>query len=186
MTIICRTLRIGASESEALASGTLALDAAIASSRNYSDVYRYWHGIEYLLRLHLPDVTAAEWRRLGAPLVSEVDATPHASKGGTSAAAQHRIPHTQHLRPSDVDALAQALRDVEPEDLAPHYDAAALDAANVYPLCWQAWEETFDPLGQLLEHYHFLRQTSASAAAAGDALLLVYEDDGDEPFAEDL
>ena len=53
--------------------------------------------------------------------------------------------------------------------------AAALDAAHVYPVTWQLWEETFDPLGQVLEHYWFLQQFASQCAATGSAALLYFE-----------
>ena len=47
-----------------------------------------------------------------------------------------------------------------------------MDAAGVYPATWQAWEEDFDPLGQVLEHCFFLQEFVSQCAAAGSALLL--------------
>jgi hypothetical protein len=80
----------------------------------------------------------------------------------------------------EVAQLDAALRVVEPDDLIPHYEADALDRADIYPRCWTTWEETFDPLGQVLEHYFFLQQFAAKCAAAGDGLLLYFVplDDG--------
>lgn len=175
MTIICRTIRIGPSQSAALAAGALSLAEAVASSRAYSDVYRYWDGIAFLLARHVSDGPARRWRELGTAIRSERD------RQGDAQAS----PPPQHLSAADVKALADALAQIEPDALAPHYDAVAMDTAGVYPQCWVRWEETFDPLGQLLEHYHFLQQVTRSGASAGDGLLLVYEDDGDEPFVED-
>jgi hypothetical protein len=45
--------------------------------------------------------------------------------------------------------LGNDLEATEPDALAEHYDAAKLDGPAVYPACWQKWEETFDPLGQV-------------------------------------
>ena len=59
--------------------------------------------------------------------------------------------------------------------MLPHYDAAAMDAANIYPVSWQRWEEDFDPLGQTLEHYSFLREFVAQCAQNGAVLLLHFE-----------
>jgi hypothetical protein len=36
-------------------------------------------------------------------------------------------------------------------------------------------EETFDPLGQVLEHYSFLREFTMKCASSGQALLLYFE-----------
>ncbi|MHB1330227.1 MAG: DUF1877 family protein [Gemmatimonadales bacterium] len=169
MTIICRTLRIGATQSAALSAGALSLPDAIASSRNHSDMYRYWDGISFLLNRHAPGHVAGSWRTLGDEVAPAADGLPAA----------------RLLSPDALRSLAGALVSIEPETLAPHYAAAALDAAGIYPDCWQRWEETFDPLGQLLEHYHFLKQVCTGGSAAGDALLLVFEDDGDLPIYDD-
>jgi len=82
--------------------------------------------------------------------------------------------------PEEVALLDSALRDIEPEDLIPHYEGEALDQADIYPRRWKAWEETFDPLGHVLEHYSFLQSFARTCTAAGDALLLyfVFLDDG--------
>ena len=72
--------------------------------------------------------------------------------------------------------LDRLLQGIEPEQLIPHYDAAALDAAAVYPGTWREWEETFDPLGQVLEHYSFLQFRARSCTEARHSLLLVFEE----------
>jgi hypothetical protein len=74
-----------------------------------------------------------------------------------------------------VAALNAVLRDVAPDDLAEHYDASATDAANVYPGTWRVWEEDFDPLGQVLEHYFFLQQFVSQCAGAQTGLLLHFD-----------
>lgn len=65
---------------------------------------------------------------------------------------------------------------IQPDDLSEHYDAGALDAALVYPATRHAWEEDFDPLGQLREHYSFLQQFTSQCAKANAALLLQFEE----------
>jgi hypothetical protein len=85
------------------------------------------------------------------------------------------IPAARVLSTSEVQELDGDLRDIQPDDLIAHYDSAALDAAQVYPATWQAWEEDFDPLGQVLEHYFFLQQFTAQRAEAGDAMLLHFD-----------
>ena len=169
MTIICRLLRVAPATERALRSGETTLEAATASAKDASDVYRYWGGVSALLGAHAPGSAAARWRHLGAAVGPE----------------RAPLPRAQALAPAEVAELAAALAGIAPEDLAPHYDAERLDLAETYPACWARWEETFDPLGQLLEHYHFLRQFTAGAAAAGEAALFVYEDDGDPPWVDD-
>lgn len=68
--------------------------------------------------------------------------------------------------------LGTDLAAIDPDALAPFYDAAALDAAEVYPATWVEWEEDFDPLGQVLEHYSFLREFTARTGADGAWMLM--------------
>ena len=49
MTVICRMLELPAETASALQADASRLPDAIKSSKLYSDVYRYWHAIEYLL-----------------------------------------------------------------------------------------------------------------------------------------
>jgi hypothetical protein len=136
------------------------LPDAIRSAKNHSDVYRYWHAIEYLLTQHAPTSPMAQWL-----------------KAGTAVSAHSGdIPAARLIPANDVTEIDRLLQRIEPEDLIPYYDAAALDAAAVYPRTWQEWEETFDPLGQVLEHYSFLQFAARSCADAGDSLLLVFEE----------
>ena len=51
-----------------------------------------------------------------------------------------------------------------------------MDAATVYPGTWDEWEETYDPLGQVLEHYSFLQERAQHCSADGRSLLLVFEE----------
>ena len=160
MTIICRMLELPEDLARQLQVHTARLPDVIASARVYSDVYRYWHAIEYLLAQHSPTSPVARWL----------------SAGSTVSAASGEIPAARLLPPSDVTNLNRLLQGIEPEQLIPHYEAAALDAAAIYPGTWQEWEETFDPLGQVLEHYSFLQSRARSCATAGNALLLIFEE----------
>ena len=40
---------------------------------------------------------------------------------------------------------------------------------------WQACEEDFDTLGQVLEHYSFLQERTAKRSTDGDASLLCFD-----------
>jgi hypothetical protein len=82
------------------------------------------------------------------------------------------------LSPQLVAALDATIRDIDPDALIPHYDAAALDDAGIYPRTWVEWEETFDPLGQVLEHYSYLQFSAKQCASAGDSLVLYFAEDG--------
>ena len=159
MPTICRLIRLSPADAELLVANPSSLPARVQSARDRSDVYRYWHAIEYLLSQHGPENPAVRWLEMGTP-VSKATA---------------EIPAARVLSASQTKELDAAIRTITPEDLIPHYDAAALDAAHVYPATWQFWEETFDPLGQVLEHYWFLQQFASQCAAAGAAALLYFD-----------
>jgi hypothetical protein len=79
-----------------------------------------------------------------------------------------------------VKQLDATIRDIEPDALSDHYEADALDEAKIYPRTWVEWEETFDPLGQVLEHYSYLQFSTKQCASAGDSLVLYFVDDGED------
>jgi hypothetical protein len=160
MAIICRTYELPAEAASQLQANAARLPDAIKASRDYGDVYRYWHAIEYLLTRHAPSSPVARWLSLGTPV----------------SAVAGDIPAARLIPAEDVAQLHRLLQGIEPEQLFPHYDAAALDAAAVYPGTWREWEETFDPLGQVLEHYSFLQSRAQSCAEGGKSLLLVFEE----------
>jgi len=95
--------------------------------------------------------------------------------GTTVAPASADIPSARVLSNVQVQEIDAELRHIPPDDLIPHYDAPALDAARIYPVTWRAWEEDFDPLGQVLEHYSFLQQFAARCAKANAAVLLYFD-----------
>jgi len=156
MPTICRLLQLTPAEGDSLLAQPDRLGDCVAAAKVHSDVYRYWHGIQFLLGHHRPDTPAARWLDLGRPI----------PRGDPS------LPDDRLIIPTDVAALNAVLSDVAPDDLAEHYDASAMDAANVYPGTWLVWEEDFDPLGQVLEHYFFLQQFVSQCAGAQTALLL--------------
>ncbi len=166
MPIICRLIELPLEQATALIARPDRLANSIASAKIYSDVYRYWQAIEYLLIQHRPASPTANWLGLGQAVTT----------------VNQNIPAARVLPLEDVAQLDTLLRDIEPDDLIPYYDANALDQAGIYPRCWEDWEETFDPLGQVLEHYFFLQEIVKKCASAGDALLLYFEflDDGSD------
>jgi Domain of unknown function (DUF1877) len=164
MAIICNLIQVPPATAASLAAGSGEVAAAVAAAKVYSGVYRYWDGIEFLLAQHSPGSRAARWRELGAAVSADA--------GG--------VPGARVVDAAETAALDAELEAIPPDDLAPHYDAAALDTAGISPRTWAEWEETFDPLGQLLEHYSYLQYFVKGCAKAGEALLLVYEDNGDD------
>ena len=156
MPIICRMFELPAESAKKL-TGAANLPDAIKSAKNHFDVYRYWHAIEYLLAQHVPESPSARWLSLG----------------DTVSSAAGAIPAARLIPSSEVAGLHQLLQSIEPEQLIPYYDAATLDGAAVYPGTWLEWEETFDPLGQVLEHYSFLREFVGKRASAADAFCFI-------------
>jgi hypothetical protein len=159
MPTICRLLQLSGAEAASLAAQPGNLNQLIESGRNHSDVYRYWHAIQYLLVRHRPNSPQAHWLDLGQAV----------------SAGSEDIPAARVLSPAEVKQLDALLREIEPDELIPHYAADALDKAAIYPRTWTEWEETFDPLGQVLEHYSFLQEFVGKRASAGDGLLLYFE-----------
>src|SRR5262245_12804439 len=159
MPTICRMLQLSPDDAASLAADPASLPNHVTRANKYGDVYRYWHAIEYLLAQHRPGSAAARWLAMGMPV----------------SPASADIPSARLLSTDQVRELHADLRDVQPEDLVEHYDAAALDAAQIYPATWQEWEETFDPLGQVLEHYSFLQMGTERFVKSGAALLLYFE-----------
>ena len=160
MQTICRLIQLAPEEAETLTANPSSLPYRVKAAKIYSDVYRYWHAIEYLLARHRPGSAVASWLTLGTAVSSATDS----------------IPAARVLSPTQVQQLNGDLRGIRPEDLAEHYDARALDAAQVYPSTWREWEETFDPLGQILENYSFLQQFTSQCAKANAALLVHFEE----------
>lgn len=171
MPIICRLLELSPEQATFLSDHPENLAQVVEEARIYSDVYRYWHAIQYLLTRRRPDSPAANWLGLGQAVST---ATPE-------------IPASRLLLPQEIAQLDAVLQDVEPDDLIPHYEAADLDQASIYPCRWEVWEETFDPLGQVLEHYWFLKNFVKQCASRGDALLLYFVDydDGTDDTDDD-
>ena len=159
MPTICRLIQLSPDDAASLLASPDSLSNRVRSASARSDVYRYWHAIEFLLAQHRPGSAAATWLALGTAV----------------SAATADIPGARVVSAGEVQELNGHLRDIQPDDLIAHYDAAALDAAQIYPATWQAWEENFDPLGQVLEHYFFLQQFTAQRAEPGDALLLYFD-----------
>jgi hypothetical protein len=112
-------------------------------------VYRYWDAIRFLLSQHAPDSIGARWLQLGDAVGEPTDGLPVARLVG----------------PDQVAALGEGLKAIDPDALARHYDATAFDEAGVYPGTYVEWEEDFDPLGQILEHYSFLQEFTSRTGA---------------------
>lgn len=167
MPCVCRLIKLSPESANLLVENRETLVQSVESAQIYTGVYRYWHAIQYLLSQHQP-TAAVNWLNAGQAVSASSD----------------EIPSARVIFADEVKQINAAIQDIEPDDLIPDYEAEALDTAGVYPQCWQRWEETFDPLGQVLEHYWFLKQFFSDRASAGDALLLYFEfdDDGSDDF----
>ena len=159
MQTICRLIQLSPKDADSLVAHHDKLSQVVGAAKRYSDVYRYWHAIEYLLAQHLPGSVAATWLSTGTQVSEATSAVPGA-----------RVLTSEQVHALDVD-----IGGFEPEQLITHYDAAAMDAAGIYPATWREWEEDFDPLGQVLEHYHFLRMFTSECAAEKTAMLLFFD-----------
>jgi uncharacterized protein DUF1877 len=147
MPIVCRLIQIDPAQAAALEADHRLLADVVAKATRYGGVYRYWHGIQFLLERHQTDVTAARWLELGVQVSESADS----------------IPGARVLPPGVVAKLVDAVREVEPDALFDAYDAAALDAAGIYPRTWVAWEEDFDSLGQTLSTTSYCSSLPSSA-----------------------
>ena len=159
MPTICRLIQLSPDDAASLVANPISLSQRVDSATIYSDVYRYWHAIEYLLAQHRPGGAAANWLAMGTRV----------------SGARGDVPGARVLSSVQVQELDAELGSIQPDDLIAHYDATALDAAQIYPITWQAWEENFDPLGQVLEHYSFLQQFTSQCVKARAALLLYFD-----------
>jgi hypothetical protein len=77
------------------------------------------------------------------------------------------------LRPEQVRDFAAFLAALTPEELARRFDPERMTALEIYPdVLWQRSEETDAPLGFLLDAFESLRAFTATAATAGDAVVV--------------
>lgn len=115
-----------------------------------------WQAIHFLL-------TGDPWGG-GPPLANAV-------LGGTPISEEDLIGYgpARGLDPAQVAAVAQALDEVDAEDLIRRYDPAALHAAEVYP---GGWDDEPGRIAALAEQYDGLRELFRQAAARGEALIL--------------
>lgn len=143
MPIICRLLSVP--------SDLTSLDKILSESKNYSDIYRYWDGIHFLLKK-----SGVQFLELGSEISSSETRKPRL------------------LSKDEVQSFSNAISNIEPDSLAQYYDSKEFDENGVYPELWVSWEEDFDPLGQTLEHYSFLRDFANNCAKRGEGMLLYF------------
>ncbi len=157
MPVICRLIALSQSDVSSLRANSDRLPSIVENAKEYSDVYRYWHAIDYLLSKY-EGAGVKNFLSLGVECSSAVD----------------EVPAARVLSADEVAAFRARLSKFEPDALTPHYAAQALDAAGIYPNEWVAWEEDFDPLGQTLEHFSFLQFFVKARAEQGEGMLLFF------------
>jgi hypothetical protein len=167
VSISCKVVKVTLDQIPTRSLSPLEQARLLESAGDYTDTYRYWHAIHFLLSETSPYSSISNW--ISAEMAELSGAI--------------EIPASRFLYPAEVAGLADALKKLEPEDLVERYNARAMDEAGIYPMCWQEWEESFDPLGQVLEYYSYFREFVLRCASTGDALLFqyyVYDDGNDE------
>lgn len=163
MPIVCRLLGLEAGAADHLASNPATLDQKVAECTSHTEVYWFWHGIDYLLG------------QAEAPAAARC-----LRAGGIAMSTAGDLPASRLHTPRQLQQIASALLEVAPEALLSGYDPATMDAANVYPRKWAELDEEHDILGDMLEHYSYMQQFADRQAQEGRALLVRYERRDDE------
>jgi hypothetical protein len=118
------------------------------------DIDRSWHAIHFLLT---GSADATEGTLATVIFGAEVVGDPEDSEG------------LRLLRGPQVVEVADSLRPLTRAVVAARWNAAALDAAEIYPIEWQP--EGDDAREYVLDHYVALRDFYLAAASRGDAVL---------------
>lgn len=163
MPIICRLLGLEADAATELSRDHNTLQNHVLRCDTHTELYWFWHAIDHLL--------------------AEVEAPPASHclrSGGIELPGDPGLPATRLHLNAPMQKVAAALKEVAPEALFAGYDAATMDAARIYPERWAELDEEHDIIGDLLEHYHFLREFAVERAAQGQAMLVLYERREDE------
>lgn len=122
------------------------------------DIGEAWHGLQYLL-------TGTPWEG-AAPLDFLV-------RGGEDVGDIPSDEGTARVfTPAQVKALSAALQKVSEDTLRKRYDAAAMQAQDIYPGTWEEPEEDVDLLEELVSYFEELQKFMAQVARRGDALLV--------------
>ncbi|HEX9833420.1 MAG TPA: DUF1877 family protein [Mycobacterium sp.] len=163
MPIICRLLGLRADAAAALKTDPTTLPSHVADCDRHTELYWYWHGIDYLLSQ------------------AEAPAAVHCLRvGGIELSRPADLPPTRLHLPVPLQQAAAALNEVAPEALFAGYDPATMDAAHIYPERWSALAGQHDIISDLLEHYAHLQEFAVNRAAEDRAMLVLYERREDE------
>jgi hypothetical protein len=121
----------------------------------FLDLDKAWHGLHWLLTGTTDDASTA---------------TGAAIMGGTEIGEDWGYGPPRLLRPGDVRRVADALGEVDGDDLHGRFDPTAMTAADVYPFIWDE-DDVFAEY--LAPSFEMLRDFYARAASRGDAVLAV-------------
>jgi hypothetical protein len=160
MSMIGNYRRIPAAALDALlaAPGTLAsvlYPRGRQGADRHLDLDKTWHLIHFLLN---GDAWQGAWPLFGAVL------------GGTEVSDEDvGYGPARYLRPAEVAEVAAALDPITPEVLWSRFDAAAAESAEIYPVPWAGGA---DDQEYVTAYYAHLRAFFATAARAGDAVLV--------------
>lgn len=122
------------------------------------DIGETWHGLQYLM-------TGTAWEGQ-APLDFLV-------RGGEDVGDIPSDEGTARVfTPEQVKGLAKALQALSASTLAGRYDAATMQAEDIYPGIWEEPPPDLDPKEELLSYFEELKKFMAAAAKRGHGLLV--------------
>ncbi len=156
MSMIGNFLQLTPGELQALIDDPVLVETFIypddEDHENCIDVDKAWQGIHFLL-------TGDPWAG-DAPLGDVV-------LGGTEFGEDVGYGPARYITADDVKAVAVALTEITPAQLAAGYDSTGLQKNDVYPGIW----DELDAVEYLSSYYEVLRNYYLDAAANGNAML---------------
>lgn len=168
MSMICRLVAIEPEKLEEVRDDTeAALDALYEAEEEGDeermlDIDKAWHAIHYLLN------DSAHEGEGAAGLVIFGGET---IAGGEEDDDGEPSQVVRYLTPTQVEAVADVLREIDVEDLNERYDPDALEQAEIYPQgVWE--EERQEAFEFVAEYYELLVDFYIAAAERGDAVLI--------------
>ncbi len=120
---------------------------------HFLDLDKAWHGVHWLLTGTVDNASTPAGMAI---------------MGGAEIGEDWGYGPPRLLRPGDVRRVADALVELDDDDLRRRFDAGAMTRAEVYPLIWDE-EDVF--VEYLAPSFAMLRDFYALAASRGDAVL---------------
>lgn len=128
----------------------------LSADERYLDIDKNWHGLHFLLT----DSGSLGATQVLGPLGNVV-------LGGTPTKWEASYGPVRFLTPREVKEVADALAQLNEEDLRRRYDSEAFLAADIYP---QGWDQT--SLDYLMAAFCQVRDFFKQAAEEGNVVLL--------------